>query len=66
MLDHKIFPAKTGYFLEILEPAVVEGNRVRPFIFKAGYSVNSALEALEILNLIQGTKAVLPRAGGSY
>jgi hypothetical protein len=64
MLDHKIFPTKTGYFLEILEPAVVEGNRVRPFIFKAG--VNSALEALEILNLIQGTKAVLPRAGGSY
>ena len=66
MLNHQIFPTQTGYFLEILESAVVGGSRVRPFIFKTGYNVNSVMEALAILDLIQETKTSLPTTGIGY
>ena len=66
MLNHQIFPTKTGYFLEIFESAVIEGDRVRPFIFKAGYNVSSVMEALEILALVKEIKTALPTVGSGY
>lgn len=37
-------------------------DRVKPFLFKANYIINSPLEALGLVKLIQGGKGATPKS----
>jgi hypothetical protein len=56
MINYLIEQTSDGYKLTIWEPAPVTADRVKPFYFKAHYSIESPLEALNLLKLVQGGK----------
>ena len=54
MLNYSIESSGDRYILTVWEPAQLTTNRVKPFVFKATYTLGSHLEAFGILKLIQG------------
>lgn len=56
MIHYSIEQIDNGYTLTIWESAPVTGDRVKPFLFKAHYTIASRLEALGLVKLVQGGK----------
>lgn len=58
MIHYSINPLSNGYRLTIWEPAPLTEDRAQPFHFKLNITLSSPLEAMRILNLIPGQKAI--------
>jgi hypothetical protein len=54
MINYSIEQKGNSYELIVWEPTPTTPDRVNPFIFKASYIIDSPLEAVELLRLIQG------------
>lgn len=57
MINYLIEQTNDGYKLTIWEPAPRTADRIKPFYFKAHYILESPLEALKLLKVVQGGKA---------
>ncbi len=58
MINYSIEQIGEGYTLTIWEPAPTTGDRVKPFLFKANYTISSPLEAFGLVKLVQGGKGL--------
>lgn len=59
MINYSIEQNGNSYMLTVWEPTPITSDRVNPFIFKANYIINSPLEAVELLRLIQGGRGTV-------
>ncbi len=54
MINYAIEPKGNGYRLIVWEPAPITSERVKPFLFKASYTISSPIEAFKLLKVVQG------------
>lgn len=58
MINYSIEQIGDGYTLTIWEPAPTTNDRVKPFLFKANYTISSPIEAFGLVKLVQGGKGL--------
>ncbi len=64
MINYSIEQIGENYTLTIWEPAPTTTDRVKPFLFKANYTISSPLEAFGLVKLVQGGKAGIQKTKG--
>jgi hypothetical protein len=61
MINYSIEQIGESYTLTIWEPAPTTADRVKPFLFKANYTISSPLEAVSLVKLVQGGKVAIQK-----